>query len=29
MTLNFAELEPIYHDDYSKLDDNEDQSIGF
>ena len=29
MTLNFSELEPIYHDDYSKLDDNEDQSIGF
>ena len=29
MTLNFAELEPIYHDDYSKLDDNEDLSIGF
>ena len=29
MTLNFAELEPIYHDDYSKLDNNEDQSIGF
>ena len=29
MTLNFAELEPIYHDDYSNLDGNTDQSIGF
>ena len=29
MTLNFAELEPIYHDDYSKLVDNKYQSIGF
>ena len=29
MTLNFNELEPIYHDDYSKLDQNEDISIGF
>ncbi len=29
MTLNFNELEPIYHDDYTKLDDNTDQSIGF
>ena len=29
MTLNFAELEPIYHDDYSKLDNNRDTSIGF
>ena len=29
MTLNFNELEPIYHDDYTKLDNNRDTSIGF
>ena len=29
MTLNFNELEPIYHDDYTKLDENLDKSIGF
>ena len=29
MTLSFNELEPIYHDDYSKLDNNTDKSIGF
>ena len=29
MTLNFNELEPIYHDDYTKLDGNTDESIGF
>jgi hypothetical protein len=29
MTLNFNELEPIYHDDYTKLDGDTDQSIGF
>ena len=29
MTLNFSELEPIYHDDYYKLDQDTDQSIGF
>ena len=29
MTLSFNELEPIYHDDYTKLDNNTDRSIGF
>ena len=29
ITLNFQELEPIFHDDYSKLDDNQDESIGY
>ena len=29
MTLSFNELEPIYHDDYTKLDNNADRSIGF
>ena len=29
MTLSFNELEPIYHDDYTKLDENLDTSIGF
>ena len=29
MTLNFNELEPIYHDDYTKLDGDTDESIGF
>ena len=29
MSLSFNELEPIYHDDYSKLDNNRDTSIGF
>ena len=29
MSLSFNELEPIYHDDYTKLDDNKDLSIGF
>jgi len=29
MTMNFQELEPIYHDEYSKLDGDTDQSIGF
>ena len=29
MTLNFNELEPIYHDDYTKLDGNTDRSVGF
>ena len=29
MTLSFNELEPIYHDDYTKLDGDTDQSIGF
>ena len=29
MSLSFNELEPIYHDDYSKLDNNTDRSIGF
>ena len=29
MSLSFSELEPIYHDDYTKLDNNRDTSIGF
>ena len=29
MTLNFNELEPIYHDDYYNLDQDTDKSIGF
>ena len=29
MTLSFNELEPIYHDDYTKLDGNTDRSVGF
>tara|TARA_S200000501_G_scaffold25455_1_gene22097 strand:+ start:157 stop:1590 length:1434 start_codon:yes stop_codon:yes gene_type:complete len=29
MTLNFNELEPIYHDDYYKLDQDRDESVGF
>ena len=29
MTLSFNELEPIYHDDYYKLDQDRDESIGF
>ena len=29
MTLNFNELEPIYHDDYYNLDQDTDTSIGF
>ena len=29
MSLSFNELEPIYHDDYTKLDNNRDTSIGF
>ena len=29
MTLSFNELEPIYHDDYTKLDQDRDESIGF
>ena len=29
MSLSFNELEPIYHDDYTKLDNNRDISIGF
>ena len=29
MTLSFNELEPIYHDDYTKLDNNTDRSVGF
>ena len=29
MSLSFNELEPIYHDDYYKLDQDTDQSIGF
>ena len=29
LTLSFNELEPIYHDDYTKLDNNTDRSIGF
>ena len=29
MSLSFNELEPIYHDDYTKLDNNTDRSIGF
>ena len=29
LTLSFNELEPIYHDDYTKLDKNTDRSIGF
>ena len=29
MTLSFNELEPIYHDDYSKLDQDRDKSVGF
>ena len=29
MSLSFNELEPIYHDDYTKLDNNIDRSIGF
>ena len=29
MTLSFNELEPIYHDDYSKLDQDRDESVGF
>ena len=29
MTLSFNELEPIYHDDYTALDQDRDESIGF
>ena len=29
MTLSFNELEPIYHDDYYKLDQDTDKSVGF
>ena len=29
MTLSFNELEPIYHDDYTKLDQDRDESVGF
>ena len=29
MSLSFNELEPIYHDDYTKLDQDRDESIGF
>ena len=29
MTLSFSELEPIYHDDYTKLDQDRDESVGF
>ena len=29
MTMNFTELEPIFHDEYTDLDNNTDQSIGF
>ena len=29
MSLSFSELEPIYHDDYTKLDQDRDESIGF
>ena len=29
MTMTFGELEPIYHDDYSNLDQDRDESIGF
>ena len=29
MTMTFGELEPIYHDDYSNLDQDKDESIGF
>ena len=29
MTLSFNELEPIYHDDYYKLDQDRDESVGF
>ena len=29
LQLNFKELEPVFHDDYSRLDDNTDESIGY
>ena len=29
MTMNFKELEPIFHDEYTDLDNNSDESIGF
>ena len=29
MTMSFQELEPIYHDDYTALDQDRDESIGF
>ena len=29
MSMNFTELEPIFHDEYTDLDNNTDQSIGF
>jgi len=29
MTMNFTELEPIFHDEYTDLDNNTDESIGF
>ena len=29
MSLSFSELEPIYHDDYTKLDQDRDESVGF
>ena len=29
MSLSFSELEPIYHDDYHKLDQDTDESIGY
>jgi len=29
MTMSFKELEPIYHDEYTALDGDRDQSIGF
>ena len=27
--FNFKELEPVFHNDYSALDDNKDESIGY
>ena len=29
MSMSFTELEPIFHDEYTDLDNNTDESIGF
>ena len=29
MSMSFQELEPIYHDEYTALDQDRDESIGF
>jgi len=29
LTLNFSELDPIFDDDYTDLDDNDDQVLGY